>query len=159
MPILLYRVDERLIHGQVLVGWGAKLQPTRIIVVDDELAASLWEQELYTLGIPEGFEVTFADVDTARAQVPQWRQDPRRALVLVRDVHTMCRLAQGELLAGEHVNIGGIHHGAGRQRVLPYVFLSPEDREELGKLAAEGVAITAQDLPGSKPVALEELLR
>lgn len=159
MPILLYRVDERLIHGQVLVGWGANLQPSRIIVVDDEIAASVWEQELYVLGLPEGLEVTFADVATARTQLGTWRVDPRRALILVRDLQTMRRLAEGGLLVGERVNIGGIHHGAGRHRVLPYVFLSPDDRLELEKLVGEGVEILAQDLPSSKPVALEQLLR
>lgn len=159
MPILLYRVDERLIHGQVLVGWGAKLQPSWIIVVDDRLAATPWEQELYTLGLPAEVEVSFVDVPTARAQLPAWRADTRRSLVLVRDVATMRRLAEGGLLAGERVNIGGIHFGAGRERVLPYVFLSAADRVELERLAEEGVQISAQDLPSTKPVGLEELLR
>jgi PTS system mannose-specific IIB component/fructoselysine and glucoselysine-specific PTS system IIB component len=44
MSIVLFRVDERLIHGQVVVGWGAELHPDRIIVVDDEIAHSQWEQ-------------------------------------------------------------------------------------------------------------------
>ena len=44
MAVLLYRVDERLIHGQGVVGWGTRLHPNRIVVVDDELALSEWEQ-------------------------------------------------------------------------------------------------------------------
>ena len=47
MPIVLFRVDERLIHGQVVVGWGSKLRPDRFLVVDAALATSEWEQELY----------------------------------------------------------------------------------------------------------------
>ena len=53
MAIVLFRVDERLIHGQVVVGWGTRLHPNRIVVVDDDLAVSPWEQDLYTLGLPD----------------------------------------------------------------------------------------------------------
>jgi mannose/fructose/N-acetylgalactosamine-specific phosphotransferase system component IIB len=52
MPIVLFRVDERLIHGQVVVGWGGPLHADRIVVVDDAIAGSPWEQELYCLGVP-----------------------------------------------------------------------------------------------------------
>ena len=46
VPIVLFRVDERLIHGQVVIGWGHELRPERYVVVDDDLAESPWEQEL-----------------------------------------------------------------------------------------------------------------
>ena len=53
MTVVLYRIDERLIHGQVVIGWGTQLHPDSYLVVDDALAASDWEQELYVLGLPE----------------------------------------------------------------------------------------------------------
>jgi PTS system mannose-specific IIB component/fructoselysine and glucoselysine-specific PTS system IIB component len=52
MSIVLFRVDERLIHGQVVVGWGERLHIQQIVVVDDQLRESPWEQELYCLGVP-----------------------------------------------------------------------------------------------------------
>ncbi|NIV57363.1 MAG: PTS transporter subunit IIB, partial [Actinobacteria bacterium] len=64
MPIVLHRVDERLIHGQVVIGWGHQLRPDRYVVVDDELAASDWEQDLYRLGAGDA-DVVFADVESA----------------------------------------------------------------------------------------------
>lgn len=159
MAIVLLRVDERLIHGQVVVGWGATLHPDRIIVVDDELARSAWEQELYTLGLPPEIQTSFEDVATARAHLPGWIHGPGRVVVLTRDVQTMRRLAEGGLLRGQEVNIGGIHHAPGREGVLPYVYLSPEERHELERLAQEGVAVSARDLPGSRKVELPHLLR
>jgi mannose/fructose/N-acetylgalactosamine-specific phosphotransferase system component IIB len=158
MPIVLFRVDERLIHGQVVVGWGGPLHADRIVVVDDEITASPWEQELYCLGVPPEIEASFITVEEARRVLPAWREAPRRILVLVRDLPTTARIADGELLAGEEVNLGGIHHAAGREPVLPYLFLSPAEREELRALAARGVKFSARDLPGSRRVPLEELL-
>ncbi|HEX2187775.1 MAG TPA: PTS sugar transporter subunit IIB [Longimicrobiaceae bacterium] len=159
MPIVLFRVDERLIHGQVVVGWGGPLHADRIVVVDDQIAASPWEQELYCLGVPPEIEASFVGVDEARRLFQVWRGEPRRVVVLVRDVATVSRLAEGALLRGEEVNLGGIHHAVGRDRVLPYLFLSPAERGALRELAdGGGVRLSARDLPGSRRVPLDELL-
>lgn len=158
MPILLFRVDERLIHGQVVIGWGRELRPDRYVVVDDELAGSDWEQELYALSLSEGEGVAFRTVAEARDELDAWRDSPDRAVVLVRNLESLVRLAREEALAGEQVNLGGLHHAAGREEVLPYLFLDAEDRERLRTLAAEGVVLSARDLPGSPRVELEALL-
>lgn len=159
MSIVLFRVDERLIHGQVLVGWGTQLRPDAIVVVDDALAASEWEQELYTLGLPVELETRFETVESARSLLGQFRSDPKRYFVLTRDVASMRRLAEGGRLAGEDINIGGLHHGNGRRQRLPYVFLSDDEVKDLAALAREGAAVSARDLPGSRRVSLEELVR
>jgi mannose/fructose/N-acetylgalactosamine-specific phosphotransferase system component IIB len=152
MPIVLYRVDERLIHGQVVVGWGMHLHPNLIVVVDDQLAESPWEQELYCLGLPPQMEARFEGVEGARARLEEWRKGQARVLLLTRDVRTMRRLAEGGVLRGEEVNIGGIHYAPGRKAVLPYVYLSDEERTEMKRLAEEGVTISARDLPSSRRV-------
>lgn len=159
MPVLLFRIDERLIHGQVVVGWGGVLRPDLIMVVDDELAASAWEQELYTLGVPAEIEAAFYSVAAAREAVPGWREGKRRVIVLVRDLQTMGRLGAGGLLRGAEVNLGGLHFAPGRRALLPYLFLNAAEEGELRRLEAEGVTISAQDLPGSRRVPLPELLR
>jgi mannose/fructose/N-acetylgalactosamine-specific phosphotransferase system component IIB len=157
MPIVLFRVDERLIHGQVVVGWGSPLHADRLAVVDDELAASSWEQELYCLGVPPEMSADFLSVDAARDALPGWRTDGRRTIVLVRDVATARRMAEGRLLEGEEVNLGGIHHAEGRDRILPYLHLRPDERTALEEIAALGAAVSARDLPASRRVPLEEL--
>ncbi|HEX7119637.1 MAG TPA: PTS sugar transporter subunit IIB [Longimicrobiales bacterium] len=159
MPVVLYRVDERLIHGQVVVGWGTRLNPDLIVVVDDELAHSEWEQELYGLGLPPEVEARFDDVAGARRHLDAWRSGERRVIILTRDVRTMVELAGGGLLRGEQVNIGGIHHAPGRRAVLPYVYLREDEERDLEALEAEGAEVSARDLPGSRRVGLAELLQ
>jgi mannose/fructose/N-acetylgalactosamine-specific phosphotransferase system component IIB len=158
MAIVLLRVDERLIHGQVVVGWCGPLHVDRVVVVDDEIAASPWEQELYILGVPPEMEARFASVDEARTQVAEWRDGPRRVIALVRDIPTALRLAEGGVLDGVEVNLGGIHHKEGRARVLPYLHLDDRDRDALRRLAATGATVSARDLPATRPVPLDELL-
>lgn len=158
MPILLLRVDERLIHGQVVVGWGNKLDPQRYIVVDDDLTGSDWERDLYQLSVPEGIETVFCTVVEARERLREWLADPTKSVLLTRDIETMSRLAKGGALRGCTVNLGGLHHGPGRDPVLSYLHLSVEDRRHLRFLEEEGVIVSAQDLPGSHRVELAALL-
>lgn len=158
MSIVLFRIDERLIHGQVVVGWGGRLRPDLFVVVDSALASSEWEQELYLLGVPEGSEAIFLSPEEARDALPGLREAPERALVLTRDIATMLALASGGSMRGDAVNVGGIHSQTGRDEVLPYLFLDDEDRGRLKDLAEEGVTISARDLPGSHEVTLKALL-
>lgn len=155
MSVVLHRIDDRLIHGQVVVGWGRPLGVEFIALVDDTVAASEWEQELYRMGIPPEMTLYFATVEDAAREHGQWESDPRRGIVLTGDIETMRRLAERVAIA--EVNLGGIHHAQGRTQRLRYVFLSPEEERSLRLLADQGVRISAQDVPGGKPVALEDL--
>ena len=157
MPIVLFRVDERLIHGQVVVGWGGPLHADRIVVVDDAIADSPWEQELYCLGVPPEIEAQFVSLGAARDGFPAWRSGPRRTIVLVRDVATARALADGGALRGEELNLGGIHHAEGRTRVLPYLHLTADELGTLREMAAGGIDVSARDLPGSRRVLMNEL--
>ncbi len=157
MSIVLFRVDERLIHGQVVLGWGSQLRPRRYVVVDDALAASDWEQELYRLGLTDGSTAEFATVDEARRKLPVWREDEERTVLLTRNVDTMLALARGGTLSGEKVNLGGIHHAPGRVAVRPYLYLDDADRERIQALVEEGVRVSGRDLPGSLKVDTAEL--
>ncbi|MEO7997168.1 MAG: PTS sugar transporter subunit IIB [Gemmatimonadaceae bacterium] len=157
MPIALYRIDDRLIHGQVVVGWGQPLDLGFIVLVDDDVAASEWEQELYRMGVPPDMEVTFCDVASAGGSISRYDLDQRMGIVLVGDIGTMQRLVSANPLI-RTVNIGGVHHSPGRTPRLRYVFLTPEEEKGLRGIAANGVEVTAQDVPGARPVPLEELL-
>jgi PTS system mannose-specific IIB component/fructoselysine and glucoselysine-specific PTS system IIB component len=158
MPIVLLRVDERLIHGQVVVGWGNALHPDRIVVVDDDLAASTWEQELYLLGLPNDLEAVFETVDMASDLFGGWKRGGERVFVLTRDVSTMARLAEHGSLHGEEVNLGGIHYAPGRKAVLPYLYLSDEERAGVARLAAAGARVAARDVPGARRVDMDDLI-
>jgi mannose/fructose/N-acetylgalactosamine-specific phosphotransferase system component IIB len=158
MSVVLYRIDERLIHGQVVMGWGPQLGVEHYVVVDDELATSEWEQDLYRLGLPDTASADFLTVGDAKARLTDLEADPRRTVVLTRTVAAMAGLAEHNRLRGREVNLGGLHHGAGRTERVPYVFLGRAEEEGLQALADEGVEISARDLPGSHAVDLKALL-
>ena len=65
MSLALVRLDDRLIHGQVVVGWGHALGADRILLIDDHVSSNEWERELYRVGVPPGLEVEFSSVADA----------------------------------------------------------------------------------------------
>ena len=157
MTIVLNRIDDRLIHGQVVVGWGQPLDIGFIVLVDDDVASSDWEQELYRMGTPPEMEIHFHSVHDAAAALPKYQSDPRPGILLTGDVASMLRLVKQAGVT--EVNVGGIHHRADRKQRLRYVFLSPEEEQLLRDIAAAGATVTAQDVPATHPVPLDELLK
>jgi PTS system mannose-specific IIB component/fructoselysine and glucoselysine-specific PTS system IIB component len=156
MPIVVYRVDDRLVHGQVVIGWGKPLNLKFMVLVDDAVAASDWERDLYRMGVPPEIDLVFYSAAEAIRLLPEWRDDPRNGLVLTADVATMAKLCQGAAPV-ERVNLGGVHHKPGRTLRLPYVYLTDEEYRVLEGLQAAGTVVAAQDLPTSQPVPLEQL--
>lgn len=156
MTLVLYRIDDRLIHGQVVVGWGQPLGLGFVVLVDDEVASSDWEQELYRMGVPPGVDLYFHSVADAPEFLERYRNDARPGILLTGDIESMRQLAVNGVVKA--VNVGGIHHRPGRVQKLRYVFLTPAEEDSLRALAASGVAVTAQDVPSARPVSLNELL-
>ena len=157
MAINLYRIDDRLIHGQVVVGWGQPHNIRFLVLVDDLVASSDWEKELYRMAVPPEMEIYFADVSSAIRDHARYAGDPRPGILITGDIMSMLRLVKGVKAIGS-VNLGGIHHRAGRAEKVRYVFLTPDEEDQLRALEASGVEVTAQDVPSARARPLSEVL-
>jgi mannose/fructose/N-acetylgalactosamine-specific phosphotransferase system component IIB len=158
MSLELLRIDDRLLHGQVLVGWGARLGIAYYAVVDDALAESAWEQELYGSALPQGVEVEFLSVEEATRRFEELDARPDRGALLTRGTGAMRALAEAGHLEGRRVNVGGLHDAPGRGRVLDYVYLGTSERADLAAIARRAGTVSARDLPTAAAVPLEKVL-
>jgi mannose/fructose/N-acetylgalactosamine-specific phosphotransferase system component IIB len=155
VTLALARVDERLVHGQVVVGWIPVLGADRILIADDALVADAWERDLVVSAAPAGVEVEVLSLDAAAARLAS--TIPETAILLVRSIGALAGLVRrGVLLPG--VNLGGLHFREGARRYLDYLYLTPGDIEALKELAGRGITLTARELPGSPGVELNPLL-
>jgi mannose/fructose/N-acetylgalactosamine-specific phosphotransferase system component IIB len=157
MSIVLFRIDDRLIHGQVVIGWGRPLGINLIILVDDQVATSPWEQDLYRMAVAPEIEVRFVSTAEAAAKMTEWETNGKRGLVLTGDLDTMAALHAASPDVVHRINLGGIHHRPGRRERLPFVYLTDQELRTLHTLEDGGAVITAQDLPTTTPVALSSL--
>ena len=157
--IPLVRVDNRLLHGQVLETWLPGVKATEVVVVDDEAAQSALACAAMTLCVPcevparieRMVAVDFAALARSKASV----------LVLVRDVAGLVEATLRGLTPelAPRINLGNVHYGAGRRPVTPSLFLTAEELVQLRALAASGFTIEAQAIPTDPRYGLGELER
>lgn len=152
--IALVRVDNRLIHGQVVSTWIPFVKADQVIVADEEAARSTLMKAAMTMAVPPSLDVAIerpGEIDWAELE-----RSPRRVLVLVRDVSD----AEAAMKAGlplRLLNLGNVHFGEGRRAVSPSIFLSDAELAVLRRLADQGVAVEARALPTDPAVALAEI--
>jgi mannose/fructose/N-acetylgalactosamine-specific phosphotransferase system component IIB len=146
MPILLYRVDERLIHGQVVVGWGNSLKLDQIVLANDQVASNPWERELYLACVPPEIKPVIVTLEQGAAAILQGRFERERTMVLVDSPFDVLNLlAKGVRI--ESVNVGGMHSRTGRQKILSYLSLSPEEIAAFKNIIAAGIRCECRDVP------------
>jgi mannose/fructose/N-acetylgalactosamine-specific phosphotransferase system component IIB len=158
MPILLYRVDERLIHGQVVVGWGNRLKLDQIVMANDQVASNPWERELYLACVPPEIKATILSVDQGTVKILKRQFDQERTIVLVDSPFDILRMLEKGVRV-DSVNIGGVHSRTGRRRVLPYLSLSPEEISAFKRIISAGVNCECRDVPMAEKRDLSSLLR
>ncbi len=158
MPLELIRVDERLLHGQVVVGWGEHLGLEWYVVADDELAGAAWEQEIYREGLPEGAEAEFLTVEAAAGRIDELDARPTPGALLTRSTAAARRLAEVGALEGRRVNLGCLPAREGRREVRPYLHLAPAESEDVRALARAGAEVGARDVPTARALDAEEIL-
>src|SRR2546427_5304 len=142
-------------RAEVIVGWGQPFHVGFIVLVDDAVRASDWEQDLYRMGVPPHIEVSFASIAEAAQRLPEWEADPRPGILLAGSIDTLAALSANSHRV-KRINLGGIHHQPGRSQRLRYVYLSDSEAVKLKELAGQRIEITAQDVPTARPVPLEE---
>jgi mannose/fructose/N-acetylgalactosamine-specific phosphotransferase system component IIB len=155
MSWVLARVDDRLIHGQVVIAWGRQLRPKRIWVVDDASAANDWEKDLLGSAAP-GIEVRVVSIAEMATGWAGEEAAEGGAFLLVRDLRTALALVE----AGAPVRgftLGGLHYAPGKIKVNEYIYLDDADRDRARTLLSRGVALTVQDVPAARAEPLTAL--
>lgn len=157
MPIVLARVDNRLVHGQILSAWLPRLAADALLVLDDEAARNTLVRSAMEIAIPPElqFEVApVAQANHALGRIPA----ASRTVVLLRDVNDAIR-AIDDGLPIRSLNLGNVHHSHERHPVTASVYLSVDELEALSELVRNGVDVELRTLPGEQPMPLEAIQR
>ena len=160
MPIILARIDDRLIHGQVTEGWGKFLKPELIVVISDEVSSSDWEKELCLAALPDYLEGMVIPVSEASKVINELDTDPRSSYVLFESPHdAYVALKDGAIVkVVKSLNVGGMHSEKGKREILEYIFVDDEDTKYLKALSDTGIKLDFRDLPGNENVDVISLL-
>jgi len=157
MAILLVRIDDRLIHGQVTEGWGRILKPDNIAIVSDEIARSGWEKELCLAALPDTMEGVVLTVDEAPELINSLALNGTHSYVLFESPRDAFRVVEkGARISA--LNVGGMHSEKGKREISDYIYVNDEDIRYLKALAEAGIQLDFRDLPGSDRVDVLSML-
>ncbi len=154
MPVILARIDDRLIHGQVTVGWSRQLRPDRIILANNAIAADAWQSRVYASTVPPEIKVSILPVARTAAELADPANLDERILLLTGSAEEMNELVHiGAPVAT--VNVGGLHFSAGKKEMLPFVFVDESDLRAFTRLLDMGTTLSAQQVPGGREYAVD----
>ncbi len=149
MSLVLARVDDRLIHGQVVVGWARHTQADCIIVANDAVAADPMQRTLLPLAVPQGIEVAIYRVKEAAERLSGGAHAARRAILLFASPQDAAAVA-GYGGAMEELNVGGLRAGPGRELLRKAVALGVPERAALQLMLHQGVKVYLQMVPADQ---------
>jgi mannose/fructose/N-acetylgalactosamine-specific phosphotransferase system component IIB len=154
MALLLLRVDQRLLHGQVVEGWVPFLKADAVVVADDGVAADPISKIAMTAACPAKVKLEVMGIGDAASAAAKGALPGARTLMLVRSIEGLSKLWDGGARAAA-INLGNVPIGPGRTRVTPSVALSADELKALDAIAAGGVLIEVQAVPREKAANLQ----
>ncbi|MFH1619373.1 MAG: PTS sugar transporter subunit IIB [bacterium] len=157
MGLALIRIDDRLIHGQVVESWIPHLGINETVVACDEAASDEISRTLMRLSLPESVNLRVLKVAEAARYLAGRLNGEKRILVLVPGPAEILTLLQAGVRLTT-VNVGGMHYSAGKMQIGKAIFLSDADSKNLKDIAARGVQIEGRGVPSDKAMNLSQML-
>ena len=156
MDIKLARVDERLVHGQIITSWSKTLGITKIVVIDDDVAKDPFMSQVITLSAQQGMNIAILEAKKA-TEVLQNDQTSTSTMLLFKNPKAILEMAEAGFVLPE-INLGNLGSSPNRKRISKNVNLSPEEEEIVKKIIAFGTTIYLQMLPGDPKIDLSSVL-
>ena len=155
--IVMSRIDDRLIHGQVVEGWVNFLKATCIVVADDRVAANPLQRTIMEIAVPEGLKVVIGTVADVCDRLRSHSLDRERVILLFSGPRDVVRFLQSGGTCAV-VNIGGMRSVPGKRKVLDVLAVDDADLEALREILRRGTRVEVQTVPTEKPLLLEKLI-
>lgn len=160
MNVTNFRIDDRLIHGQIVTQWIADSAAKRIVVADDRAAADPTQQMLLKLTVPGGISLDILTIADA-AELLARDESEQNVLLIVRNPKAAYELVEAGF-SPKSVNVGNISNSrseVGRRRLLAFIYVEPDDVAYLRKLMERGIELEIRAVPADRPIDVDELLR
>lgn len=157
MPnIVLTRIDNRLIHGQVAVTWVNHVGANLILVANDEVARDPLQQSLMDMAVPAGIETRYFTIEETINKIGL-ASDRQKIAIIVKTPQDVLRLVEGGVPI-RHVNIGNMHFSEGKEQISSTVAVDEDDKQAFRALHAKGVKLEIRRVPHERGVDIMELI-
>jgi len=155
--IVFIRIDDRLIHGQVVEGWVNYLKASYLLVADDAVASNTLQRSIMELAVPQGLKVMIGPVEEICRRLRTSVLDAERAILLFSNPADVLRAIKAGMEC-RSLNVGGMHFVPGKRKLMDVLAVNDSDLEALKEIAGKGIKIDVQTVPTQRPIPLGKIL-
>jgi mannose/fructose/N-acetylgalactosamine-specific phosphotransferase system component IIB len=158
LDIALVRVDNRLVHGQILEAWVPFLRASCIVVADDQVASDYFRETVIRMAVPREVKVVISSV-AEFAETNAFQRSSRPTTIVLFSTVSAAWTAYKLGFRFDKLNIGNIYNEECRLCCTPSVLLNDGDIRDITSLRDAGVQIELRRVPREKPIDLFEIVR
>ncbi len=148
----MVRIDNRLVHGQILESWVPFLRAAKIIVVNDKVASDLFMESVIKMAVPRGIEVSVYEVEEFAKSYAGSTAIDRETIILFATVDDVMNAYRWGFRF-EALNIGNVaNSGSDKRCVISHIFMNAAEIDELMTLVNNGIDVEIRGVPPDKPV-------
>ncbi|MCI5840141.1 MAG: PTS galactosamine transporter subunit IIB [Peptoniphilaceae bacterium] len=146
MPnIMLTRIDNRLIHGQVATQWTNVIGANLLLVANDEVSTDKMRQSLMNMAAPNGVATRYFSIEKTIAVIGK-AADRQKIFIICENPQDVLRLIEGGVPI-DKVNVGNMHMSEGKRQVATSVAVDDDDVDAFRKIKEKGVELFIQRVP------------
>lgn len=153
--LVLTRIDDRLIHGQVMTAWSKVTNAEQVIIIDDDVAKDDFMINVLENAIPESMAIGVFSKADAVLFLSQPLEAP--TIILAKVPQTLEYLINHGISISE-IDLGGMGAKQGRERIYHTISISSEEKESFKRLISQGVHVFIQIMPQNDLVEMNDLL-
>lgn len=154
--ICFSRIDDRLIHGQVVTTWVNVHSIEQIIILNDKISADKTQKNILAMAAPQGIKVKAFGIEKFAEVIKTTPITRRTMLLFTTSADVLEAVERGVEIPA--LNIGGMRYQEGRERLTKALSVSPEEKAAFQKLLDRGMEITVQMVPKDEKIDLREVI-
>lgn len=151
--IILTRIDDRLLHGQVMVSWIPFLKINEVLIIDDEYAADEFMSDLIVEAAPADLKVKVLSVEESAKYILSGSNDSR-VLLISRSIESLRKLIEMNVPI-QKINVGGLGYLEGRKKYFNSIHMNDNELKLLKEIANKGISVEVQILPKDKSIEIK----
>lgn len=155
--VVLARVDDRLIHGQVMTAWLQYVGANHIIIIDDETASDDFLKSVIEMSVPREIKLNIYHCDESAAEIKKMSDD-EKVMILAKVPESFLALIETGLPL-KKIIIGGMGANPKRTKLYKNISASDVERETFKKIIAHDTEVVIHIIPDQKAVGVEEYLK
>lgn len=158
--IICFRIDDRLIHGQVAAMWTKHLKQKRIVVIDDEANGNELQKQMLKLACPPGIKLSVLTVDKTIKNFNEKKYVGDTILAIVKSPLTVARLLDAGFKSymPDDVIVGNMSGSASKRQIAKGFNVDSQDVDSFNQIQSYGITCSYQLLPADKKENVADML-